>query len=67
MFEETWSPWIFFQLSFTDAVWNLIVEQTNLYAEQKREPGECSMSGTRKSQQQMAEESCQPVLSDLFL
>lgn len=30
----------FFQLFFTDGVWNLIVEQTNLYAEQKREPGE---------------------------
>lgn len=26
-----------------DVVWNLIVEQTNLYAGQKREPGECSM------------------------
>ena len=26
----------FFQLYFTEAVWNLIVDQTNLYAEQKR-------------------------------
>ena len=33
----------FFQLFLTDAVWNLIVEQIYLYAEQKREPGECSV------------------------
>ena len=33
----------FFQLFFTDAVWNLIAEQANLYAEQEREPGERSV------------------------
>lgn len=33
----------FFQLFFTDAVWNLIVEQMNLYAEQKGETGERSV------------------------
>lgn len=33
----------FFQLYFTDAVWNQIVDQTNLYAEQKRGPEERSI------------------------
>ena len=33
----------FFQLYFTDALWNHIVDQTNLYAEQKRGPEERSV------------------------
>ena len=35
-------PVDFFQLYFTDALWN-IVDQTNLYAEQKRGPEERSV------------------------
>ena len=34
--EEDMKSVDFFQLYFTDALWNLIVDQTNLYAEQKR-------------------------------
>ena len=33
----------FFSLFFTDEVWQLLVEQTNLYAEQKRAPEESSV------------------------
>ena len=33
----------YFQFYFTDAVWNLIVGQTNLYAQQKRAPDERSV------------------------
>ena len=33
----------YFQLYFTEAVWNLIVEQTNLYAQQKRTPDDRSV------------------------
>ena len=34
----------YFQLYFTEAVWNLIVEQTNLYTKQKRTPDDGSVS-----------------------
>ena len=34
--EEDMKPVDFFQLYFTDALWNHIVDQTNLYAEQKK-------------------------------
>ena len=33
----------YFQLYFTEAVWNLLVEQTNLYAQQKRGPDDSSV------------------------
>ena len=33
----------YFQLFFTQEVWQLLVSQTNLYAEQKREPAESSV------------------------
>ena len=36
-------PVDFFQLYFTDVLWNHIVDQTNLYAEQKRGPEEQSV------------------------
>lgn len=41
--EEDMKAVDFFQLYFTDAVWNHIVDQTNLYAEQKRGPEERSI------------------------
>ena len=41
--EEDMKPVDFFQLYFTDALWNHIVDQTNLYAEQKRGPEERSV------------------------
>ena len=33
----------YFELFFTQEVWQLLVSQTNLYAEQKREPAESSV------------------------
>ena len=41
--QEDMKPVDFFQLYFTDALWNHIVDQTNLYAEQKRGPEERSV------------------------
>ena len=41
--EEHMKPVDFFQLYFTDVLWNHIVDQTNLYAEQKRGPKEQSV------------------------
>ena len=41
----------YFELFFTQEVWQLLVSQTNLYAEQKREPAElklCMVSSHRK-------------------
>jgi len=41
--EEDMKPVDFFQLYFTDALWNHVVDQTNLYTEQKRGPEERSV------------------------